>query len=122
MKLLAPSITAHRTAKAAGIITGNPRPVDADGNTPALWGACVGYETDEPAATADDQDLLVAIDEGERTGKVRAQDRGDKAKLTTRLAAERTNAKADRQAGKKPGRPVKAGAEPKAGKARARNG
>jgi hypothetical protein len=113
VKLVAPSITAHRTAKAAGIITGTPRPVDADGNTPALWGACVGYETDEPAATADDQDLLVAIDDGERAGKVRAQDRGDKAKLTTRLATERTKAKADRQAGKKPGRPVKADAKPR---------
>ena len=117
MKLVAPSLAAHRTAKAAGIVTGQPRPVDADGNTPALWGACVGYETDEPTATADDQDLLVAIDEGERTGKVRAQDRGDKAKLTARLSAERTKAKADRQAGKKPGRPVKADAKPKGRKA-----
>lgn len=118
MKILAPSLTAHRTAKAAGVITGTPRPVDADGNTPALWGACVGYEVDDPAAGVDEQDLVTAIDEGERTGKLRAQDRGDKAKLTARLTAEKAKAKADRQAGKKPGRPVKADAKPKGRKAR----
>lgn len=118
MKIVAPSLAAHRTAKAAGVITGTPRPVDADGNTPALWGACVGYEIDDPAATPDDQDLVVAIDEGERTGKLRAQDRGDKAKLAARLAPERNKAKTDRQAGKKPGRPVKADAKPKGRRAR----
>lgn len=106
MKIIAPTITAHRAARAAGVYeAGNPRPVDAAGKTPPLWASCVGWEVEDSKATNDTQDLVSALDAGLRSGKVRAQD-DTAAKLKTRLAAEITKAKADRESGKAPGRPA----------------
>jgi hypothetical protein len=101
MKLTVPSIRAYRTALGAKAVPAIVlRPVNADGETPLLWADCVGYEAEHDSATADDQDLLVAIEAGERSGKIRQQDRGDKVKLAQRLATERDNAKKDREGGK----------------------
>lgn len=103
MKVIAPTLVAHRAAKAAKVYSGQPRPVDTNGATPHLWASCVGYEIDDPAATVDTQDLVSAI--AAAPGKVRPQD-DTPAKVKARLAAEVAKAKADREAGVKPGRPV----------------
>lgn len=106
MKILAPTLAAYRIARTVQAVAGNaPRPVDAIGVTPRMWGHCVGYEIDDPTATADTQDLVIAISAA--PNKVRAQD-NTPAKARARLTAELAQAKADREAGKKPGRPVSA--------------
>lgn len=105
VKLVAPTLSAWRTCRDSNVIAdSNPRPVDAVGGTPALWSDCVGWQVDEAAGTVADQDLLVAIHEAEKNGRLRAQDKGSRAKLVARLGPELTQAAADRLAGKKPGR------------------
>lgn len=104
MKLLAPTIEAAKTATRARKTIGGriPQPVGTDGRTPALWADCVAYVVDDdPAATVDDQDLIVAI--AAAPGKIRPAD-DTAAKIKARLAAEFTKAKADREAGKPVGR------------------
>ena len=110
MKLLSPTIEAAKTAtKARKTIGGRiPQPVDLGGRTPALWADCVAYVVDDdPAATVDDQDLIVAIAAG--SSKLRPAD-DTSAKIKARLAAEVAKAKAAREAGKPVGRdkPAKA--------------
>ena len=78
-----------------------PRPVDADGATPALWHACVAYQWDQVEIVDDDADLVVAI--GKAPDKIRPADR-TKAQIAARLVAERAAAKAEREARPKPAR------------------
>ena len=104
MKLLAPTIEAAKTATRARRTIGEriPQPVDPDGRTPALWADCTAYIVDDdPKATVDDQDLIVATAAG--AAKLRPTD-DTPAKIKARLAAELTKAKADREAGKQVGR------------------
>ena len=100
-----------------------PQPVDDTGHTPALWSDCTAYVVDDdPTATDDDQDLVAAV--AANPGKLRADD-DTPAKIKTRLAADITKAKGDREAGKRIGRdkpagrgdePGKGGGKTKAGK------
>lgn len=104
MKLLAPTIEAAKTATRARKTIGSrlPQPVDSDGRAPALWADCVAHVVDDdPAATVDDQDLIVAI--AAAPGKIRPAD-DTAAKIKARLAVEVAKAKADREAGKPIGR------------------
>lgn len=104
MKLLASTVTGAKAAATARRTIGGrlPQPVGTDGRTPALWADCVAYVVDDdPAATVDDQDLIVAI--AAAPGKIRPAD-DTAAKIKARLAAEFTKAKADREAGKPVGR------------------
>ena len=104
MKLLAPTVEAAKTATRARKTIGSrlPQPVDSDGRAPALWADCVAYVVDDdPTATVDDQDLIVAI--AAASGKIRPAD-DTAAKIKARLAAEVAKAKADREAGKPVGR------------------
>lgn len=104
MKLLATTITGAKAATAARKTIGGriPQPVNTDGQTPALWADCTAYVVDDdPAATVDDQDLIVAI--AAAPGKIRPAD-DTPAKIKARLAAELAKAKADREAGKPVGR------------------
>lgn len=109
MKLLAATITDAKAAARARPAIGarTPQPVDRDGRTPALWADCTAYVVDDdPKATVDDQDLIVAVAAG--SGKLRPAD-DTPAKIKARLAVELAKAKADREAGKPVGRdkPVK---------------
>lgn len=104
MKLLSPSIegatAALQVRKSIGGRT--PQPVGEGADTPALWSDCVAYVVDDdPAATVDDQDLIVAI--AAAPGKLRPAD-GTPAKARARLAAEIAQARSDREAGKQVGR------------------
>lgn len=104
MKLLAPTVEAAKTATRARKTIGSrlPQPVDSDGRAPALWADCVAYIVDDdPAATVDDQDLIVAI--AAAPGKIRPAD-DTAAKMRARLGVELAKAKADREAGKPVGR------------------
>lgn len=104
MKLLAPTVQAAKTATKARKTIGSrlPQPVDNDGRAPALWADCVAYVVDDdPAATVDDQDLIVAI--AAAPGKIRPAD-DTAAKIRARLTVEVAKAKADREAGKPVGR------------------
>jgi hypothetical protein len=100
-KQKAPGIAAIKTAKDANIIVGGFRPVDENGETPALWAHCVGYELDDPTATVDTQDLLEAIQAGEKSKKLKDSDKRDKSKLETALTVEKKKAKDDREKGPK---------------------
>ncbi len=125
MKLLSPTLGGAKAAARARRSIGSriPQPVDSNGATPALWADCTAYVVDDdPAATVDDQDLIAAI--AAAPGKLRADD-DTPAKIKTRLAADITKAKGDREAGKKIGRdkptgrgdePGKGGGKTKAGK------
>jgi len=104
VKLHAATIEDARNARRARPTIGQriPQPVDQQGATPALWSDCVAYVVDDdPAATADDQDLIAAV--AAAPGKLRPAD-GNPAKIRARLAAEIAKAKSDREAGKKIGR------------------
>lgn len=104
MKLLAPTVEAAKTATRARKTIGSrlPQPVDSDGRAPALWADCVAYVVDDdPTATVDDQDLIVAI--AAAPGKIRPAD-DTAAKIKARLGVELATAKADREAGKPVGR------------------
>lgn len=104
MKLLSPTIEAAKIATRARKTIGGriPQPVGPDGHTPALWADCTAYIVDDdPTATVDDQDLIVAI--AAAPGKIRPAD-DTAAKIKARLAAELAKAKADREAGKPVGR------------------
>jgi hypothetical protein len=125
VKLFAPTIDGAKAAVRARKTIGGriPQPVDDTGRTPALWADCTAYVVDDdPKATVDDQDLIAAI--AAAPGKLRADD-DTPAKIKTRLAADITKAKGDREAGKKIGRdkptgrgdePGKGGGKTKAGK------
>ncbi len=114
MKLHAATLEDARTARRARPQIGKriPQPVDDTGRTPALWSDCTAYVVDDdPAATVDDQDLIVAI--AAAPGKLRPAD-DTPAKIKVRLAAELAKAKTDRETGKQISRdkPVGRGDEP----------
>lgn len=105
MKLVSPTLEGAKIARRARpqIEAHLPLPVNDNGDTPALWSECTGYVIDDaPDVTTDDQDLVVAI--AAAPGKVKAAD-NTPAKIRAKLTAELVKAKADREAGKKPGRP-----------------
>lgn len=117
MKMLAPTIDGAKAAVRARKTIGRriPHPVDQSGATPALWSDCVAYVVDDdPEATVDDQDLITAV--AAAPGKLRPTD-DTPAKIRARLAADITKAKADREAGRPPGRDKPAaGGKTKAGR------
>lgn len=117
MKLHTATLEDARNARRARPQIGKriPQPVDDTGRTPALWADCTAYLVDDdPAATVDDQDLITAV--AAAPGKLRPAD-DTPAKIRARLAAELTKAKADREAGRPPGRDKPAaGGKTKAGR------
>lgn len=117
MKLLSPTLGGAKAAARARRSIGSriPQPVDSNGATPALWADCTAYIVDDdPKATVDDQDLITAI--AAAPGKLRPAD-DTPAKIRARLAADITKAKADREAGRPPGRDKPAaGGKTKAGR------